>query len=318
MKVLLTGATGFVGRGLLESLSAAPEIRVRAVVRSVPAGFPPVDVCRIDGLSASQDWTEALQGIDVIVHAAARVHVMHEMANDPLSAFRAINVDATLNLARQAAAAGVKRFIFLSSIKVNGEFTPMGRPFTEDAVPAPVDPYGQSKLEAERALHQLAGESGLEVVIIRPPLVYGSGVGANFASLMGALYRRRPLPFALVDNRRSLVARDNLVDFIRLCLNHPKAANQVFLVSDGEDLSTAALCRRLSAALGVQPRLLPVPVVALRALALLTGKQAQMQRLLGSLQVDIGKARRLLDWRPPISVDQALDSVARWYRESGR
>ncbi|MBO3274575.1 UDP-glucose 4-epimerase family protein [Pseudomonas schmalbachii] len=319
MRVLLTGATGFVGSGLLDRLQRLPELRLRVAIRSRAASFSPaVEVFRIDGLSALQDWADALHEVDVVIHAAARVHVMHEKLADPISEFRAVNVDATLNLARQAAAAGVKRFIFISSIKVNGEESAAGAPFTADSRLSPLDPYGQSKLEAEQGLLDIAGETGLEVVIIRPPLVYGPGVRANFASLMRALDRRLPLPFALVDNRRSLVSRANLVDLILLCMKHPAAANQVFLVSDGRDLSTAELCRKLSHALEVRPRLLPVPQGLLRFLAALLGKRAQMQRLLGSLQLDIGKTERLLGWTPPVSVDDALRETARWHREHGQ
>ncbi len=317
LKVLLTGATGFVGRGVLEAFAAIPELHLAVAVRSRLSGeFPGVEVHSIDGLSATQDWTSALAGVDVVVHAAARVHVMRETAGDPLAEFRAVNVEGTLNLARQAAAAGVRRFIFISSIKVNGESTPPGRPFRAEDVPAPADPYGQSKLEAERALSRLAEERAMEWVVIRPPLIYGPGVGANFASLMRAVQRQLPLPFARVRNQRSLVARDNLVDLLRVCLEHERAANQIFLVSDDHDLSSAELCRHLAMALGVRPRLLPVPVALLQGLAALFGRGAQAQRVLGSLQVDIGKTRELLGWRPPVSVDQALAATARWYRES--
>ncbi|SDI00213.1 Nucleoside-diphosphate-sugar epimerase [Pseudomonas delhiensis] len=319
MKVLLTGATGFVGRGVLEAFAAIPELRLAVAVRSrLPGEFPGVEVHSIDGLSATQDWSGALAGVDVVVHAAARVHVMCETADDPLAEFRAVNVEGTLNLARQAAAAGVRRFIFISSVKVNGESTPPGRPFRAEDAPAPADPYGQSKLEAERALSRLAEDCAMEWVVIRPPLIYGPGVGANFASLMRAVQRQLPLPFARVRNRRSLVARDNLVDLLRVCLGHERAANQVFLVSDDQDLSSAELCRRLAAALGVRSRLLPVPVALLQGLAALFGRGAQAQRVLGSLQVDIGKTRELLGWRPPVGVDQALAATARWYRESRR
>lgn len=317
LKVLLTGATGFVGRGILETFAAIPGLRLAVAVRSrLPGEFPGVEVHSIDGLNATQGWTSALAGVDVVVHAAARVHVMRETAGDPLAEFRAVNVEGTLNLARQAAAAGVRRFIFISSIKVNGESTPPGRPFRAEDAPAPADPYGQSKLEAERALSRLAEECAMEWVVIRPPLIYGPGVGANFASLMRVVQRQLPLPFARVRNRRSLVARDNLVDLLRVCLEHERAANQVFLVSDDHDLSSAELCRRLAVALGVRPRLLPVPVALLQGLAALFGRGAQAQRVLGSLQVDIGKTRELLGWQPPVSVDLALATTARWYRET--
>jgi len=311
LKVLLTGATGFVGRGLLARLCREDDVQVRVAVRDKATTWPQgVDVALIDGLSAAQDWVPALQDIDVVIHAAARVHVMDEQASDPLAAFRAVNVEATRHLATQAAALGVKRFVFVSSVKVNGEETQPGRPFTADAAALPEDPYGQSKLEAEQALFEVAARTGLEVCVVRPPLVYGPGVKANFASLMEALRRRLPLPFASIDNRRSLVSRDNLVDLLLLCSRHPAAAGQVFLVSDGEDLSTAQLCTRLSTALGVRPRLLPVSPSLLRLLGRLIGRSQQVQRLLGSLQVDIAKTRSLLGWTPPLSVEQALRDTA--------
>ncbi|QRY78721.1 SDR family oxidoreductase [Pseudomonas sp. PDNC002] len=320
MKVLLTGATGFVGRGLLARLCQERGMQVRAAVRSADVALPEtVDVVHIEGLSAAQSWSAALLGVDVVIHAAARVHVMEEQAADPLAAFRAVNVEATRSLALQAAASGVKRFVFVSSIKVNGEETAPGRPFTADDVPHPQDPYGQSKLEAEQALFAISEQTGLEVVVVRPPLVYGPGVKANFASLMGALRRRLPLPFASIDNRRSLVARDNLVDLLLHCTRHPAAAGQVFLVSDGEDLSTAQLCLGLSRALGVRPRLLAVPPWMLRLLGRITGRSQQVQRLLGSLQVDIAKTRGLLEWTPPVGVEQALrDTVGCSDREVHR
>ncbi|WP_259756315.1 UDP-glucose 4-epimerase family protein [Pseudomonas sp. GCEP-101] len=311
MKVLLTGATGFVGRGVLARLRQENDVQVRVAQRGRAAAWPEgVEVAQIDGLSVAQSWDEALQGVEVVIHCAARVHVMDEQAADPLAEFRAVNVEATRHLAQQAAAAGVTRFVFVSSIKVNGEETAAGRPFTADATPRPQDAYGQSKLEAEQALFAIAAQTGLEVVVVRPPLVYGPGVKANFASLMRALQRRLPLPFGAIDNRRSLVARDNLVDLLLCCARHPAAAGQVFLVSDGEDLSTAQLCRGLSQALGVRPRLLPVPPVLLRLLGRLTGRSQQVQRLLGSFQVDISATCRRLDWRPPVRVEQALRETA--------
>lgn len=247
-----------------------------------------------------------LSSVDCVIHAAARVHVMHDTEEDPLAAFRDLNVTGTMNLARQAADAGVKRFVFISSIKVNGELTSSGRPFTETDVPNPQDAYAQSKHEAEQGLRQLSAETRMEVVIIRPPLVYGPSVKANFGALKRAVQLGWPLPLGAVNNQRSLVALDNLVDFIVTCIIHPKAANQTFLVSDGQDLSTTELVRGMAQAAGVPARLLPVPVWALQAGASLLGKYDSVQRLCGNLQVDIFKARSLLGWLPPVSVEKGL------------
>jgi len=240
---------------------------------------------------------------------------MDDATRDPLAAFRAVNVAGTLRLARQAAEAGVRRFVFISSIKVNGEQTEPGQTFSAADAPDPQDPYGISKAEAEAGLMALAAETGMELVVIRPPLVYGPGVKANFLSMMHWLARGVPLPFGSVDdNQRSFVALDNLVDLIATCIDHPAAANQVFLAGDGEDLSTTALLRRLAAAMGVPARLLPVPVWALRTGARLVGKGAVFQRLCANLQVDISKARQVLGWNPPISVDEGLRRAAVGFR----
>ena len=234
---------------------------------------------------------------------------MHETAADPLAEFRRANVESTMRLARQAAEAGVKRFVFMSSVKVNGESTLIGHAFTEEDIPAPQDAYGQSKNEAEIGLRQLAAETGMEVVIIRPPLIYGPGVKANFAALMRAVQRGWPLPLGAIHNQRSLVALDNLVDFILTCLSHPDAAQQTFLVSDGHDLSTTELVRGMARAAGVASRILPIPAWILQTAASLLGKGAAAQRLCGNLQIDISKARTHLGWRPPISVDEGLRRV---------
>jgi len=305
-----------VGAALVARL-ARERAETRACVRRNDASMPDgVYTVQVGDLTADTDWSHALAGVSVVVHAAARVHVMDETAADPLTEFRRVNVQGTLHLARQAAAAGVRRFVFVSSIKVNGEAThaPHPRPlprgerekFSEDDLPAPLDPYGVSKMEAEQGLRQIAAESGMAVVIIRPPLVYGPGVKANFAALMRAVQRGWPLPLGAVHNKRSLVALDNLVDFIVTCVAHPQAANQTFLVSDGHDLSTTELVRGLARAAGVPARLLPVPVWALQAGAALLGKRDAVQRLYCNLQVDISKARSLLGWVPPVSVEEGL------------
>lgn len=314
-KVLLTGASGFVGSGLLARLVDA-SFPVVAVLRHSSGGISAdVPVVRVSGLLPETDWSHSLAGVEVVIHSAARVHMMDEQATDPLAEFRKVNVGGTLKLAQQAAAAGVRRFIFVSSIKVNGEGTLPGKPYTADDAPAPVDPYGVSKLEAEQGLLVLAAETGMEVVVIRPVLVYGPGVKANFCSMMNWLNKGVPLPLGAICNKRSFVALDNLVDLIVTCIAHPAAANQVFLVSDDEDLSTSELLQRMGAALGRPARLLPVPAVLLGGAASLLGKRAVAQRLCGSLQVDIEKTHRLLGWTPPVTVDAALHKTARYFLE---
>jgi nucleoside-diphosphate-sugar epimerase len=246
-----------------------------------------------------------------VVHLAARVHVINDTVADPLAEFRKSNVEATLALATQAAQAGVQRFIFISSVKVNGEHTQPGHTFRADDTPSPQDPYGISKMEAEVGLRAIAQQTGMEVVIIRPPLVYGPGVKANFASMVQWLQRGVPLPLGAIHNRRSLVALDNLVDLITTCLDHPAAANQTLMVSDGEDVSTTELLRRMAAALGIPARLLPVPQRLLEWGATLVGKKEVAQRLFSSLQVDAQPTRQLLGWKPPVSLDQGLRQVAK-------
>jgi nucleoside-diphosphate-sugar epimerase len=244
--------------------------------------------------------------VEAIVHLAARVHVMNDLRGDSFAEFREVNLAGTLNLARQAAEAGVKRFVFLSSVKVNGESTSPGHPFSEQDIPAPQDSYSISKLEAEDFLRQLSIETGMAVTIIRPPLVYGYGAKANFQKMLYWLDKGVPLPFGAIRNQRSFVALDNLVNFIQICIVHPSAANQTLLVSDGEDLATTDLLRRIGLALGKPARLVPVPMGLLYLVAALIGKKAIVQRLCGSLQVDISKASDLLNWTPPLDVDEGL------------
>ncbi|WP_248744739.1 MULTISPECIES: SDR family oxidoreductase [unclassified Pseudomonas] len=307
MRVVLTGGNGFIGRGLITVLLERGHEVTSAVRRKQASLDPRIRQCWVEGLSADQEWRPLLAGQDVVVQLAARVHVMGDTSSDPLAEYRKVNVEGTLSLARQAAEAGVKRFIFVSSIKVNGESTSLGKPYTADMAAAPLDPYGVSKMEAEQALQALAARTGMEVVIIRPVLVYGPGVRANFFAMMNWLYKGVPMPFGAIDNnRRSLVALDNLVDLIMTCLVHPAAANQVFLVSDGEDLSTTDLLQRIGGMLNKPARLIPVPCWLLEAGAIILGKRALAQRLCGSLQVDIRKTRELLSWSPLISVDEAL------------
>lgn len=317
--VLVTGASGFVGAAVATRLVQLGCPTTRAAVRRAYTQLPlGVEGCVVPTLATDTDWTSALAGIDSVVHAAARVHVMRESATDPLDAFRRVNVEGTLNLARQAAQAGVRRFVFISSIKVNGEATEPGRPFRADDEPAPQDAYGVSKLEAEVGLRALAETTGMEVVIIRPVLVYGPGVRANFQALMSLVNKGVPLPFGRTGNRRSLVALDNLVDMVCTCLEHPAAAHQTFLVSDGEAVSTAGLVRAMAMALGKKPRLLDVPLPWMSRVAQALGQGAVTQRLFESLEVDIDKNRQLLGWEPSTRMADALLATARPYVEARR
>lgn len=311
MRTLVTGANGFVGSAVLSRLL----FDQRAVLGAVRGAAATAGWVQGPSLEAAADWSGLLCGCNAVVHAAARVHVMQDNASDPIRAFRAVNVEGTLALARQAAIAGVERFVFISSIKVNGEQTVAGAPYTCQDVPHPQDAYGVSKNEAERALRALAAETGMEVVIIRPPLVYGPGVKANFLSMMRWLRRGIPMPLgSVLDNRRSLVALDNLVDLIVTCIDHPAAANHTFLVSDGEDLSTTDLLRRLAAGMSVPARLLPVPVWALEVGAALVRRRTTMQRLCGNLQIDMRKTQEMLGWNPPIGVDEGLRRAAQGFQ----
>ncbi|MCO6055382.1 SDR family oxidoreductase [Pseudomonas sp. MOB-449] len=312
--LLLTGGSGFVGQVLIKRMLNDGCYSPVAAVRRQSVDFPAAVSCvQVGDLSASTDWSAALTDIEVVIHAAARAHVLSEVASDPLAEFRHVNVSGTLALARQAARAGVRRFIFISSIGVNGNQS--SRPFTADDVPNPAEPYAVSKHEAELELRNLAAQTGMELVVIRPPLVYGPNAPGNFGRLIRVVSKGLPLPLGAIHNRRSLVALDNLVDLIVTCIDHPAAANQTFLVSDGEDLSTTELLRRMGVALGKPARLLPVPSWLLEAGAAMLGKKALSQRLCGSLQVDISKTRELLGWTPPLSVDAALRKTAKHFLE---
>jgi nucleoside-diphosphate-sugar epimerase len=316
LQVLVTGATGLVGEAvvfrLLLDKRYTPVAAVRATTRlSGLCRIVPFDLELPTGMPE-------LRGIDVIVHCAARVHVMNEKGADGLAAFRKINVEGTVRLARRAAECGVKRFIFISSIKVNGEGTPRNKTFKATDLPAPVDAYGISKREAEDAIRQVCEETGMELVVIRPPLVYGPGVKANFLSMVRWLDRGIPLPLGAIDNRRSLVAIGNLTDLVLTCIDHPAAAGEIFLVSDGEDLSTTQLLRRTALALGTSARLLPVPAGLLQAAASMVGKSGIAERLCGNLQVDIQRTCELLGWRPPINTEKALRQTVEHYRDETR
>lgn len=304
-KLLITGANGFVGAALCQALAAQRVPFVPCMRKQLAVGFPGAAAFETGDLSGPVDWTPALAGCSVVVHLAARVHMMREQAPDSEAVYRAMNVAATMRLAGQAAEQGVRRFVFVSSIKVNGERT-LGRPFQADDVPAPEDPYGRSKLAAERALQAWAARTGTELVIVRPPLVYGPGVRANFLRLMQLVKSGAPLPLGNICNRRSMVALDNLVDFLLLCTKHPAAAGATWMVSDNHDMSLPELVTKIAAAMGRRPRLLPVPPGLLAAGATLLGRRAAAGRLLDSLQVDIGPALDRLGWTPPLDVETGI------------
>ena len=313
MKALVTGASGFVGNATCARL-VAQGMDVIGTVRHPPTRpLLGVDYRIVGDLDANTDWRDALTGVDTIVHCAARVHVMQETAVDPLVAFRTANVAGTEQLARQAAAAGIRRFIFLSSVKVNGEGGLVA--YRETDLPVPKDVYGTSKHEAELGLREIKAETGMELVVVRPTLIYGPGVKANFQALMRALMRGIPLPLGAIHNRRSLLALDNVVDLIVTCIKHPAAANETFLVSDGEDLSTTELIRRLARAIGRPARLIPMSTTVLMAGATLLGRREVAKRLCGTLQVDITKVREVLGWAPPVSVDEGLRQTAEYYMQ---
>ncbi len=310
MSVLVTGANGFVGSALLPEL-ILQGYDVKQLVRTKNSyGKPNIKTFCIDSIDNSVDFKKPLAGVDVVIHLAARVHVMREIYSDALNEYRKINVDATLNLARQAAYFGIKRFIFISSVKVNGELTEKNSQFTADDIPNPADAYSISKMEAESALIKLSKETNMEIVILRPPLIYGPGVKANFLSMMKLLYKNPPLPFGNIKNNRSFVYVYNLVDLILKVIKHPKAAGQIFLVSDDQDISTATLLRSTSFFLGKNIKLFPVPIFVLKAIFFLTGKKDFFQRLVASLSLDIRKTKQLLNWSPPYSYQEGIKATA--------
>ncbi|MBU0484127.1 MAG: SDR family oxidoreductase [Proteobacteria bacterium] len=317
IKVLITGADGFVGRALGVYLAGKGLVVYRAIRQT---GDPTIksDLRVVGDIDATTDWSAALQGVDAVIHLAARVHVMADQASDPLADFRKVNTAGTINLARQAAGVGVRRFVYLSTVKVNGEKTGVsdggnGRRFSEADPPCPSDHYAISKWEAEQGLAQISADTAMELVIVRPPLVYGPGVRANFLSLMRWIDLGVPLPLGRIDNRRSLVSLENLVDFLFNCLVKPAAAGETFMVADGEDLSTPELIRRIAGLIGRPARLVPVPETLLRLGGRLLGRSAEIERLCGSLQIEIGKAKHLLNWEPPLSMDEGLRRTVNWY-----
>jgi nucleoside-diphosphate-sugar epimerase len=315
-RVLVTGAAGFIGQALCRRLERDGFI-VRRSVREVPkeAGSSGTDVVVLHDASGGEAISAAMRDVDAVVHLAARVHVMKDTAADPLQEFRRVNCLWTERLIERAAAEGVRRFVYMSSVKVNGEWTTT--PFTEADTPHPEDPYGLSKWEAEQIIARVSARSGIEAVIVRSPLVYGSGVGGNFLSLLKMIRRGIPLPLGAVRNKRSLVFRDNLVDALATCLRDPRATGQTYLVSDGEDLSTPDLIRRIGRAMGVSVRLWPVPVSLLRFFGALVGRQGVVGRLTDNLQIDASKLRRELGWSPPWSVDRGIEETVDWFVTTG-
>lgn len=310
-RVLVTGATGFIGPAVVEALARSGH-RVRVALRRDAAPLPEVEYTITGGVGPKTDWRPALIGVSSVVHLAARAHVM-ETGADALDRFREVNALGTRQLAEAAAAAGVRRFVFLSSVKAMAERSPPGRALSEADPATPEDAYGISKREGETALLEVAGASGMEAVIVRSPLVYGPGVKGNLLRLMSLIASGIPLPFGAIANRRSLVARANLVAALELCLEHPEAAGGLFLVADGEDLSTPELIRRLARGLGRPTRLVPVPPALLRLAARISGRGAEMERLTGDLAVDAASIRAKLGWQPVVSVDEALAEATAWY-----
>ena len=310
--VLVTGANGFIGTALCNRL-LGENFRVHGAVRpgKVPLLPEGVEAAHIESIDGDTDWINALKGIDTVVHLAARVHMTNNHSKDSLAAYRYVNMAGTARLARMAAAAGVKRFVYLSTVKVNGEGK--AAPYTEKDDPEPTDPYGTSKWEAEKVLYEIADQTGMEMVVLRPPLVYGPGVKANFLRLLKVVERGIPLPLANVNNLRSLIYLENLLDVIVTCINHPKAAGQTFLISDGKDLSTPELIRLMAEAMGRKVRLFSFPLFMLKIAGCILGKSVEIDRLLGSLTVDSSKIRRDLGWKAPYTMAQGLKETAKWY-----
>ena len=312
MKILVTGVSGFVGQSLIRELKLK-NIRFVGIVRELSLSNLD-EMIEVSDFSIPNVWQKPLANCDVVIHLAARVHVMREANVSPLKAFLDVNLKGTLSLAEAAAKAGVKRFVYVSSIKVNGEFTTTNK-FTETDIPEPLDPYAISKWEAEKALRKIEQEKGMEVVILRPPLIYGPGVKANFASLLKLVDKGLPLPFLAIKNRRSLIFLDNFVDAVVTCIAHPNAAGKTYLVSDGEDVSMAQLVRKIAVSLNKPSYLFYFPLIVIRLFAKLIGKAASINRLTESLVIDSSKIRKELEWQPPFSIDQGLKITADAYRK---
>lgn len=313
MNFLITGANGFIGQVLCDELLRQGQ-SIRAAVRSSNSQIEYIESVIVGSIDGETDWTDALRGVDIVIHLAARVHVMEETAANPPAEYLKVNLQGTTNLAKQAATAGVKRFVYVSSIKVNGEHTNEGQPFTESDNPQPQDDYAISKWKAEQALMRISQETGLEVVIVRPPLVYGPSVKANFLTLIGLIHRGIPLPFGSIRNKRSFIYAGNLTDALIACAAHPAAAGQTFLVSDGEDISTSELVGQLADCMAKRKRLLKCPVWFLRMAGRVLGKASSMERLLGNLQIDNSTIRQRLGWKPRYTMRQGLQSTVDWYR----
>jgi nucleoside-diphosphate-sugar epimerase len=308
-RILITGANGFVGEHLCRYLGSKG-YAVRAALRQHLPDWRLCEQVSVGEIGEATEWGDALEGMNTVIHLAARVHVMQESEADPLAAFRRVNLAGSIRLAHQAANAGIKRLIYLSSIKVNGERT-HGKAFKADDPPSPEDPYGLSKWEAEQALQQIARQSGLELVILRPVLVYGAGVKGNLERLMAMIRRGLPMPLSGIANHRSLLGIENLLDFTQCCIDHPNASGEVFLVADGEDLSTPELIEKLANAMGCRARLFPVPLALLRLAGRLTGRVPMVARLTEDLQVDLAKNRALLGWAPAMKPEQGLQQMVR-------
>lgn len=316
-KILITGATGFVGRALFENLKSKKKYLTHLTIRTNQKElFEGGKTFNIGEIDSNTNWKDALDGVSCIVHCAARAHIMEKKQTDSLNVYRRINVDGTRNLAKQAALRGIKRFIFLSSVKVNGEETIASKSFKYDDIPQPEDSYGVSKWEAEQALLEISKKTGLEIVIIRAPLIYGVEVKGNFLRLLDLIYKQIPLPLNSINNSRSFIGLDNLVDLIIHCIDHPNATGKTFLVSDDEDISTPDLIRKLSKIMGRSTRLFSFPISILKLMSYLIGKTLKVNRLIGSLRVNSSYTRKILEWNPPFSLDEGLEKTVLWYLKS--